>query len=284
MIEIDVFCPLYNAEHEIEYISKAIYEQKNVVIRNVLFVLTESTDGTEDYLNNNDIRYVKILKEDFSYSLTREYYIKNSLSSNIVVMISQDIRFVDNLVFYNLAKCINDEIAYSFARQKAYDNSIEKYIREYNYPSASRVVSKSDIDVLGIKAFFASDVCCAIDRGVFLKLNGYDSLNLVMNQDMYYAKKMILNNYKIKYEPAAIILHSHKYKLKSLYKRYVLIGNFFRDFPEFQNYRDYSTAADLAKYVLVNAVKEVNVLVLLRFLPNMMVRYFGKKRGMKNDS
>lgn len=40
----------------------------------------------------------------------------------------------------------------------------ERYTRSFNYPEESCLKTKADLKRLGIKTFFASNVCCAYDR------------------------------------------------------------------------------------------------------------------------
>lgn len=47
---IDIICPLYNAENDIERLNKSLLKQKNVKINEIKYVLTESKDSTEEKL------------------------------------------------------------------------------------------------------------------------------------------------------------------------------------------------------------------------------------------
>ena len=71
-MNIDIICPLYNAEKDIEGLHKSLLKQKNVQINKIKYVLTESKDNTEEILKKSNINYKKIKKEEFSHGLTRE--------------------------------------------------------------------------------------------------------------------------------------------------------------------------------------------------------------------
>ena len=45
---IDIICPLYNAEKDINRLHKSLMKQKNVKINEVKYVLTESKDNSEE--------------------------------------------------------------------------------------------------------------------------------------------------------------------------------------------------------------------------------------------
>ena len=227
-MKIDIICPLYNAEKYILNLHNSLLNQKNVNINRIRYILTESTDNTEKVLLNNRIIYKKISKSSFSHSLTREKEAMYS-TSDIICFISQDIAIESDNWLENLVNpIINNEADATYSRQLTKYNNIEKYIREYNYPNESIIKTKNDIEKYGLKTFFFSDASSAIKTDVFKKLNGYDNKNLIINEDMYLAYKLIMNDYRIKYCSDSVVYHSHKFKLKDLYKRYKLTGQFFK--------------------------------------------------------
>jgi rhamnosyltransferase len=195
-------------------------------------------------------------------------------------MLSQDIKLADDMVFYNLVKDIHTgETAYNYAKQICTNNSIEKYIRERNYPDTSYIVSKDDIEKMQIMAFFASDACSAYDRDTFIHLGGYGGYNVMMNEDQLYSKILLDAGYKKKYCADAIVEHSHKYTLKQVYKRYYEVGLFYSEVGLFDTYKSANTGFKLALYVLCQAVKHLDIPAILRWLPDMAARYLGMKFG-----
>ena len=48
---IDIICPLYNAENDIDFLHKSLLMQKNVSINEIKYILTECKDNTEKILN-----------------------------------------------------------------------------------------------------------------------------------------------------------------------------------------------------------------------------------------
>lgn len=278
-MKLEIICPLYNAEKYVLELNKNILKQKKVDILNIKYILTEGKDNTEKVLKENKIKYEKIKKEEFSHSLVRE---KTALKSkaDIVVFITQDVIIEkDNWLYELVNPIIKGEAEATFSRQICKDNSIEKYTREKNYPNKSRVVSKKDIKELGLKTFFFSDASSAIKKAVFAKLNGYDSKNLPINEDMYIAYKIIQNGYKIKYCAKSEVVHSHNFSLKEQYDRYKLTGKFFKQNSYLDNYGTSKSGGGLAKYVLKRAIQEKNIKVLIKFIPNMAARYIGMKVG-----
>ena len=286
MYNVDIVCPVYKGYEYLEPLYESIKKQKEININKIVFSITDSKDDEMnkiiDFVNKNDITYFIVSKEEFSHSLTRQKAIIEYCSSNIVIMISQDIKLTNDEVFMNLVKDIDSGLSvYNYARQICTNKSIEKYIRRKNYPKDSYIVSKEDIDKMQLMAFFASDACSAYQRDVFIKLGGYGEYNLMMNEDQLYSKIILENGYKKKYCADAIVDHSHKYKLKQLYKRYYEAGKFYSEVKVFDQYKSTDSGLKLAFYVLGQALKHFDIPVLFRWLPDMTSRYLGMKKGRK---
>lgn len=276
---IDIICPLYNAENDIERLNKSLLKQKDVKINEIKYVLTESKDNTEEKLKELNLDYKKIKKEDFSHGLTREKEALNS-KADIIVFITQDIIIEREDWLYNLTKdIISGQVDACYSRQLCNNNTIEKYTRECNYPAESKIVSKDDIERLGLKTFFFSDASSAIKRETFVKLNGYDHKKLVINEDMYIAYKLITNGYKIKYCADSEVIHSHVFTLKQYYDRYKDTGKFFKENSYLNKYKINQAGGGMAKYVLKRAIQDKNWSVLVKYIPNMAARFIGMKIG-----
>lgn len=280
-MKVDIICPLYEAENYILNLNDSLLKQENVNINKIQYVLTKSKDNSEKILKENKLNYILIDKKNFSHSLTREKEAMKS-KSDIIVFISQDIVIENTDYLYNLVNpIINGEADACYSRQLTKFDNIEKYTRESNYPDKSIIKTKDDIEKLGLKTFFFSDASSAVNTKVFKKLNGYDGKNLPINEDMYFAYKLIMNGYKIKYCADSVCYHSHNFKLKELYNRYKLTGKFFKENSYIDNFGTNKSGGGLAKYILKRAIKDKNIKVLIRFVPDMAARYIGMKVGKR---
>ena len=279
---VDIICPLYEAEGYLAGLHASFLKQKNVDLKNIRYVLTGSGDKTEDILKTLDrCVYRKIEKKDFSHYLTREEEAYSS-DADIVVFVTQDVKIVEDDWLYQLVRpIIAGECAASFSRQICDDDSIEKYIREKNYPAETRTVSKEDIPAYGLNTFFFSNASGAVLREVFVKLNGYDRKDFGISEDMYFAYKLIMNGYKIRYCADSRVIHYHRKSLKELYDRYYEIGSFFKENGYLESHGINRSGSSLAVYVFKRALEEGNLKVILSWLPNMLARYLGMKAGKK---
>ena len=64
IMKIDIICPLYNAENYIEYLHNSFLKQKDINLNKIRYILTESTDNTEEYLIKNNI---KPFRKEFAF-------------------------------------------------------------------------------------------------------------------------------------------------------------------------------------------------------------------------
>lgn len=282
-MNIEIICPLYNAEKYIENLNNSFLKQKNVDIKKISYILTESNDDTENILKKINADYIKIKLEEFSHSLSRENVAMKSMA-DILVFVTQDVEIRNDNWLENLINPIkNNEVQATFSRQLTKYKNIEKYTREKNYPEESYVVCKNDINKMGLRTFFFSDAASAIKKDIFVKLNGYDQKKLPTNEDQYIAYKIIMNGYKIKYCSDSIVYHSHDFSLKQIYKRYYDTGKFYKQENYIDKFGTNKAGGGLAKYILKRAIQDKNWKVLLRFLPDMGVRFLGMKMGKINE-
>lgn len=280
-MKVDIICPLYEAEKYIEQLHQSLLKQTGVNIGEIKYILTESKDNTEELLKKNHLNYKIIKKEDFSHSLVREESAFES-KADIICFISQDIVIESSNWLKKLVEpIIKGEVEATYSRQITKFNNIEKYTRENNYPDQSSVKSKKDLKKLGLKTFFFSDASSAVKKEIFVKLNGYDHKNLPINEDMYLAYKLIMNDYKIKYCADSEVFHSHEFTLKQLYDRYKLTGKFFKENNYLDQYGTTSSGSSLAKYVLKRIIQDKNIKVLVRYPFDMTARLFGMKAGKR---
>ncbi len=284
MVKTDIVCPLYNADDYIDSLILGLQNQKDVEYGTVVFAVTEEGDTTlvRSKIEAAGYNWFSVEKKEFSHSLTREKAVFDYCSGDVVVMLSQDVKLKDNFSVSILASQISDEVVFAYGRQITEKKNIEHYVRKKNYCETSYIIEKKDIEKLQLKAFFASDAFSAYHRPTFIALNGYDNIPMMMNEDMYYSKKVIEAGLKKKYVAEAVVLHSHKLKLKQLYTRYYETGKWFAQHPEFNEYKTTDSGFKLAMYVLRQAFIHFNIPVLFRWLPDMVSRYLGMQKGKKS--
>ena len=171
-------------------------------------------------------------KEDFDHGMTRRMAVEKS-DADIFVMMTQDALPADRKLIEKLTTPLMEDIAVSYARQLPRKNcrAIERFTRRFNYPEESLLKGKENLQVLGIKTYFCSDVCAAYRREIYEKLGGFVE-KAIFNEDMLFAAKAVEAGYKIMYAAEARVLHSHNYSISQQFRRNFDLGVSQAEHPE----------------------------------------------------
>ncbi len=217
MKTVDVIIPTYKPDQEYFTLIERLQKQ-TVPVRKIIVINTE-----EKYFNHLIFgrRYEKEYKNiivkhisvhEFDHGGTRKRAVKES-DADVFVMMTQDAIPADDALIENLLRPLEQEtVAVSYARQLAKDDAgpIEKYTRRFNYPDNSVIKGQADIETMGIKTFFCSDVCAAYKREVYDHLGGFIK-RAIFNEDMIFAANAVKAGYKVAYAADARVYHSHNY-------------------------------------------------------------------------
>lgn len=174
-------------------------------------------------------------------------------------------------------------IAMCYARQIARKSApeIEKFIRTFNYPDKSFVKSARDINTLGIKAFFASNVCCAYNRDLYESIMGFEP-NAIFNEDMLYAAKALRHGYLVAYAADAKVVHSHEYSALQQFRRNFDNGMSQAMHPEiFDKIRAEGEGKKLVKKAAIHLLKSGKGFQIIRLVWQSGWKYLGFRLGRK---
>ena len=230
MKTIDVIIPTYKPTGKlvriIEMLEKQTYSVNKIIIINTEKEYFDDFFKDKDILDSYDNILVKHIKrEEFDHGATRKMAVTMSDSDYFVCM-TDDAVVLDEVLIENLLKpLLEGKAAVSYARQctKKSASLIERYVRHYNYPQKSSLKTVSDIERLGIKAYFCSDVCAAYDRSIYDSLGGFVD-RTIFNEDMIMASKVIKAGYGIYYASQAKVLHYHNYTCMQQLRRNFDLG------------------------------------------------------------
>ena len=233
-----------------------------------------------------NIRFIGIERKDFDHGATRDMALRES-NGDFVLFLTQDAMPANEHYIENLMKPFSDEkVALVTGRQIARPDArpAERLVREFNYPEQSHIRDASDIERLGIKAFFASDVCAAYRRSAYLAVGGFEH-PIDTNEDMLIAAAFLHAGYKIAYEASAEVVHSHNFTLKQQYKRNYLMGK------EIQKHAALLGGAKVAgegmalvKYVIQGLAKGCHFCEIIRFCFDCAARLLGNRAGASDGA
>lgn len=209
---IDIIIPTYKPDAKFDKLIHRL--EKQTVRPNHIYVLNteESFFASEEVSKYDNITVSHIRKYEFDHGGTRN--LGASLSdAEFLLFMTQDAIPKDNYLVEKLLGAFDDsEVAAAYARQlaDAKDNYIEYYTRLFNYPKQSMKKTKADLETLGIKTFFCSNVCAMYRRSDYEAQGGF-VLHAIFNEDMILASSLIASGKAIVYEADAKVWHWHNY-------------------------------------------------------------------------
>ena len=230
-MDVDIIIPVYRPTEKFLRLLDLLERQTQPVHR-IIIVNTEKeyfdqlvkeTDLREKY-KNLEVRHIS--KAEFDHGKTRNYGVSLSETPYFVMMTDDAIPADKRLVERLLAPFQkNEKVGMSYARQVPGEGCglLESYTRSFNYPQTSCMKSAENMRDMGLKAFFASNVCAAYRRDIFDELKGFTD-HTIFNEDMIYARGLLDAGYLIAYEARAAVIHSHNYSALGQFKRNFDLG------------------------------------------------------------
>ena len=281
-MSISVIIPTLNAEKDLSDLLMTLSAQ-TVAPDEVIVIDSESEDRTASLAEAAGAKVLHVARKDFDHGRTRDFALRQSVG-DIVVFLTQDAVPANRSFLENLIRPLSEEkVAVATGRQLPKTDAfpMEKLVRWFNYPAESHVRSEKDVEKMGIKAFFCSDVCAAYNRKIYLELGGFD-YPLKTNEDMFFAAKAIRGGYRVAYAADAIVFHSHNFSLKEQYNRNRIQGyEIDRHRPILGEVSQESEGMKLVKYVTSGLLRQGQVYDVFRFGLDCCARLFGSRAGRR---
>ena len=240
MMEVTVLIPTFRPDRKLNELLRRLSRQTMLPARVLLMntvegdedgQLTESVDEFRDCFPVLSVFHVD--RKEFDHGGTRHLGMSFA-DTQLVLCMTQDAIPKDRHLISSLAKWFEDPlVAAAYGRQLAVKGCSpeERFTRSFNYPDTSRVKSKEDLDQLGIKTFFCSDVCAMWRRETYFEMGGFER-RTIFNEDMILAGKMIRAGYRVVYDADAQVWHSHSYSCVKQLKRNFDLGVSQAEHPE----------------------------------------------------
>ncbi len=285
-MEVDVLIPVYRPDAKLTELLNRLKKQSHPVHRVILMNTEERHFPAELTRLWDRIEVYHLSKEEFDHGGTRDRGVRMS-KADLVVCMTQDAMPADETLIEELIKPFADpEVWAAYARQLPNDNcrEVEKYTRSFNYPEQSMVKSKADLDRLGIKTFFCSNVCAAWRREKYLELGGFVK-RTIFNEDMILAGTMIKQGGKIAYCAEAKVIHSHNYSAMQQFHRNFDLAVSQTMYPEvFGGIRSESEGIKLVKKSLSYCIKIGKPWLMIQVVTQSAGKLLGYKLGQRYRS
>lgn len=232
-MKISVTIPTRNGEKYLFELLKSL-NQQTIEPLEIIVIDSESTDKTREICDQfSNVKVLTVKQQEFDHGGTRNK-VADEAKGDYLVFLTQDAVPKDDTFLKRLISPLLEDkkVVAVYGRQVARESAkpIEKFARTFNYPDFDSYKTKEDIDKLGVKAFFFSNVCSAFRKADFINIGGFPQ-KTILNEDMMIAAKFLFNDYIIAYSAKATVIHSHDYSLSQQFKRYFDIGVFFKENP-----------------------------------------------------
>ncbi|TAH67599.1 MAG: glycosyltransferase [Anaerolineaceae bacterium] len=285
-IYLDLIIPVYQPDDRLYQllirIGKQTVKPKNILILQTVSDITRKDEFEIPDNYSIDIQVFYVEKEDFDHGGTRKYGAALS-DADILMFMTQDAVPVDEFLIETLLEPYKDShVSATYARQLSISkaNIIERYTRNFNYPKESRIKSAKDIETLGIKAFFCSNVCATYRRDIYEKLGGFVQ-RTIFNEDMIMAHAMIMAGYKIAYQAKAKVVHSHIYSYLQQFSRNFDLGVSHRQYADvFLGVSSETEGIRLVKSTLQYLIRHKKYLLIPELILCSGFKYLGYKLGV----
>lgn len=285
--KVDVIIPTYHPDDKFNQLLVMLYRQ-TIKPGRIIILLTQDYEGQElklTEIEGSNITVVPINKKDFDHGGTRKYGASLS-DADILMFMTQDAIPVDDILIEKLLKPYEDSyVSATYARQLADEKTdfIERYIRSFNYPNTDRVKSLEDLEELGIKTFFCSDVCATYRKAVYDKMGGFVD-KTIFNEDMIMAAGMMRAGYRIAYTAGARVIHSHSYSYLQQFTRNFDLGVSHNQYPEvFYGIRSESEGIKMVKNAAKYLIRKKKYFLLPDLILSSGFKFLGYRFGLKYD-
>ncbi|MCC8066255.1 MAG: glycosyltransferase [Clostridiales bacterium] len=222
-----------------------------------------------------------IRRADFDHGGTR-HMAASMLDGEWILFMTQDAVPANKYLIENLLHPFeNPQVCAAYARQlPRKDCSLaERYSRSFNYPSRSRIKTAADLQELGIKTYFCSNVCAMYRRSTYEALGGFER-HTIFNEDMIFAGRLIQDGKGVAYCADAEVIHSHNYSGAQQFHRNFDLGVSQAEHPEiFSGIRSESEGIDLVRKTAGYLIRNRKPWLLVPLVWQSGCKYIGYRLG-----
>lgn len=280
---IDAVIPVYKPGPEFEELIRRLKLQQ-LKIRNIYLMHTKDGNDlvhSEFFKGYDNIIIQEIEPAKFDHGGTRDKGLRMS-DAEYVLFMTQDAVPADSHLTERLLEGMEDKaVAVAYARQLPRRDCrlLERYIRSFNYPESSVVKTKSDLERMGIKTYFCSNVCAVYQRALYLEQGGFEK-KTIFNEDMIYAARCIQRGYKIAYIAEAKVIHSHNYtNMQQFHRNFDLAVSQAQHPDIFEGVRSESEGIRMVKNAAGYLIKNRHPLMMISLITSSAAKYAGYFMG-----
>jgi rhamnosyltransferase len=235
--EVSVIIPTYNAGPGFEEVLGAVFGQRSDFAYEVLVIDSGSTDGTLELARRYSARTLNVPRSEFNHGDTRNRGISEAWGEYVAMLVQDavpaDEGWLESLV-ENLAG--DDAVAGAYSRQIPREdcNPFTRYGLENHFTNlperrVQTIEDPASYETLPprkkLELVTFDDVSSCLRRSVWEK---YPFERLSFGEDLEWSERVMKSGYKIVYDPASAVIHSHNrssfYEMKRAYVAHKLLG------------------------------------------------------------
>ncbi|MGH2924167.1 MAG: glycosyltransferase family 2 protein, partial [Solirubrobacterales bacterium] len=217
---ISVVIPVRNAGGDLRRCLEGIGRQRTEQEVEIVVVDSASTDGSAALARTLGARVHEIPVERFDHGATRNLGAELA-RGEVLVFTSQDAYPVNDSWLAKLTAPLADSgVGGVYGRQVAHLDARppEVYFLDFLYGPRPRVQAAPEPEQLSMETTLFSNVTSAIPRELLRRFPFAD--DLIMSEDQEWAARVLLEGYRLVYEPEAVVRHSHPYTIPAAFKRF----------------------------------------------------------------
>jgi rhamnosyltransferase len=218
---ISVVIPVKDGGDDLVRCLDAIARQRVADEVEVLVVDSGSADGSVEVARERGARVHEIPPEEFNHGATRNLGVELA-RGDVLVFISQD---AEPLGEEWLARLIapladDDRIAGAYGRQLAREDAVppERYFLDFLYGPSPRTQQVAHASQISMESTLFSNANSAVRRELWDRFRFAE--DIIMSEDQDWSRRVLLDGWRIAYEPGAVVRHSHPYTIGSAFRRF----------------------------------------------------------------
>jgi rhamnosyltransferase len=218
--DVSIVIRTKNEGRFIEKTLRAIEDQDFSGDYEVIIVDSGSTDGTLGVVRNYGVRVIQISEEEFSYGRALNIGATNAAGAYIVSLsahaLPRDATWLTNLI----SEFCQPDVAATYGRQVSFDavNPFEALLNKLCFGS-SKIKFNSGIDNRLLKRIHFTNSNCAVKKKVWQRIKFNERVQ--WGEDLVWQARVIKAGFSIVYSPGAVVYHTHKVNIRSVYRNSV---------------------------------------------------------------
>lgn len=285
---VDVIIPVYRPKEQLNRLLEMLDKQTRKPEKIIIMNTEQSYWDDRAYAHIPNLEVHHVTREEYDHGGTRNLG-AGYASADVMVFMTDDAVPADEYLLERLTAAFDrrgpegETVIMAYACQLAAKDCefIERYTRSFNYPEEPCVKTAGDLPRLGIKTYFASNVCCAYDRELYFKRGGFIR-KTIFNEDMIFAGGAVQAGYAIVYEAGAKVIHSHNYSCMQQFHRNFDLAVSQADHPEvFEGIRSESEGIRMVKNTARYLISQGKAWLLPSLVMKTGCKYVGYLMGKR---